>query len=1577
MSNFNQQAVHNLRNRYDTLRKYVEDGIKAVRPSGASSFVDMNVDSTSQWVMMQSTIAKFLQITIPDEDYKEVESMLTDWSVADRSDSNSDPTSSDYFPTIIRAHGKENFDPIFKKRAAVFTRYGMDALLMEGQRSNGERGVAKDDYKKIAFVSSVTSSPVVLQPHNGGEKADDIQYPVLGSDRGMLSRDDKIRLALEGKPYWVDGTSPSDFDESETSKVKDHMSVHAIKGVFRGKEFDNLEEHKKAGTFVSLITNKKGEDFLILKHDKTTLSHALETFKDGKDLNKAKPEVKNSERDPTRGYVGINGVALKLTEQNPLETASTQDPTCGVSYTESWLSRWPECRRYTPFTLASTYLTWVEVLSLQYGDNWAEWKRNGGMCLLIGVCYLAAEWTARMAPLNTFTKSQFSMKRMIEGWSKGKPPSGVPQWMARWRSHKSYTYVTANDIGYDLPDDKDIMEWSREVLSKEIGGVTPVATPMPFIEKGSGGYPLQEGALTTSGPLRMFLCLTLAIETCGSQHLSSFNDYYIGCLKYLGRNPGRIGRKLGKATVNMARLLGCDVTLHVPTLAPVQGDDYFCQDTNRRRIQDKYALSLLMHKFKITGDTFVDFEGCKMKVAKAISAMDEIADTAGPPLLKIFEEFGSYPNCHDRYGINNFNNSMLDALTHLQHSGSVEGYVRSCIGSLPVAGYMSMAQRVVMEGINSDSPNEADQHERAIWEPIIDRMLSPSVPTMFKQLHSLSNAKSSGQDKIKFKIDAKYAVDGASNREHKNIEGFVSNRKDAMAITGSLLINDEYMHLKSSSLTTFTSPGGLPTPRVTQALVTGLRSTPARILRYIYNLPIPNQVLLYSLYAACLDYMKASVTDPIYGYSLTQKEGVPVYDEAREIRMSIAMASDESLVSLAIDASKLDQHIGKRHRRVLIETLRSRLVDSEDATVIEKLGDSYIDLLCDMLEEWGNSYYKMVVPQSPTQILHVDTQPSGALTTAVDNTVTTMGMVHMIEAKSNVKPIKVEVWGDDLYFLYHHDSSRSFPEFVEGIDSLGQEAGQVLSTAADSTTGRHIHFLQKLFIGGQVIKRRMAYDHENEVMGHRTPGEIGEFLDKARELSSRGGNSKLLNMLQLVTLVNGGRTTLYGRQANISFDTMAAPGGTVNRILSGFSGPNSKLYLELNKMTLFGDRDVEVNSRVRYEEARSIGKRMLEDANDPGLGPAPIESVQPGNARVTVGGVEKDYNLADLQEKSTASLLDYQRLLPEAQRTRIYEKLLSLTNLHESELESYSYANSIVNSSYRAVGDVAVTKHLASKFREQALLKSGLIGKTLTEVPTPVTEPASSHTGIRIGDKTVVYGFDSNWAIMLPDTPGDEFLLCEYDIMSNAWQEHERYKQNWHPYYGYPENRRQMLSLLGITAESRIQLGIKTFIKRFSPAHMRKDLTSENVMDALSRVDTSRYAHARNDLARLMGFTASEADSLNTHLAYAGLYRDINTADDYASTPDEIKSCSSQVAIDILEKTSFGAWESIRMTQELKNVILYHYVCLLSDEACVACSETDRTEDNSYRVIARGDARLLRTRMIRVPTVTVKLHVNN
>jgi hypothetical protein len=1204
----------------------------------------------------------------------------------------------------------------------------------------------------------------------------------------------------------------------------------------------------------------------------------------------------------------VNGVELEISDPSARGVGAMPSSTAGISYTESWVVRWSEARRYTPFHLTSSYSAWVNALDLM-SLSWPDCRSRGAGCLLTGTLYLACEWACRYGVVTKGGDDDgLDGLRVLKAWRSGNAKVKIPKWMGKWRAKMSYHYKDLRSVGYPSTNPVGLLEWSRAELAKAVGGgdlegggVVVEETRMPFIERGEGGYPLQDAALTTMGPLRFWLCFSLAIETTGSCHLdalSSYNPfqmYYQGVLRYLGAKPGKVGRKLGKNVAHMYRLLASRYRMAIPNgeLPTATSGAGAPLSVAMRDIDDRYALALLRENFDVSGD--------RLEVAQAISkVIPELEDG----LMAIYMEFMGSPDSLRKYAVTSHNAAYLDALTHLAHAGSAEGYSRSCLGSLPVKGYKSHAQRVHLEGIDSSVARGVDDYERAIWDDILEDFRSPSSREVYNHMWALSNSRSAGGDRIRFKSPARLVVDSREASGGDKDEPFMSNRKDVMHFTAALLLRPDYLKV--------TATPDAPFP-------VGLRSVAARTLRYIYNLPITQQIIMRPLYIAIKTYMKYSSR----GYAIEQRIGVPVADARECINASLMLASDPSLMCVAVDASGLDQHIGPAHRRVWIESVLKALSQASERDGFGELfpGNdnlTYGELVRGVLQCWDDSYYVHNIVGAPSQLLHVDTQPSGAITTGSDNTVVTMAMLDLMSAKTGHNHIREQVWGDDCFAVVKSpgQSDEDVIGLIRSQEEVAKGAGQVVGTIKDSTSGRMVHFLQILYIGGQAVSRRMSYDHETPQLSDRMPGAISEYYDKATKLASRGGNAILLNMLQLMTMSLGSYSTIYGRQAVMDFDSMVAPGGSLNRVAIGFGLPSSKLYLELHRGSVVSANTEELSTLPKLETPQTIGARV-------------VHALMASDIAVQIGGVESSFRMAKLVDSAGSVLLDKARMhaIPQSQ----------LRAIEAAGLSNFSYANAVKHGGEMALGNMLRDKRLKTKFKEKALIENGFIGTRAQrkEGGRRNKRRLPEYRGIRIGRYTLSFTMDSGWFIVLPQrssvsggSPDNQ-----YRLISPSGDE-VAFSQRWHPYYSQPTPVRMVLGLTGVHA-GRDMMDVKSGVTTFSASSFRNDLMPESIMDAIMKLRNGS-AHLISPFLKMVGFSDLERASIMNSVDSIPLIRDISTSSEYSSLTDLLKSAGLDRIFEIFSLVCPDAVGMISSDAIRKEVFFSHWLGLLYEEINVA-----------------------------------------
>uniref|UniRef100_A0A2V0RI89 RdRp n=1 Tax=viral metagenome TaxID=1070528 RepID=A0A2V0RI89_9ZZZZ len=487
-----------------------------------------------------------------------------------------------------------------------------------------------------------------------------------------------------------------------------------------------------------------------------------------------------------------------------------------------------------------------------------------------------------------------------------------------------------------------------------------------------------------------------------------------------------------------------------------------------------------------------------------------------------------------------------------------------------------------------------------------------------------------------------------------------------------------------------------------------------------------------------------------------------------------------------------------------------------------------------------------------------------------------------------------------------------------------------MGTVADSTLGRGIHFLQKHYIGGQIISRRVAYDHEKEVAGQILCGDVSSYLTKAKLLASRGGNLDGLNMLQLLTIINGSRSTQFGRQAKVSFDSMAAPGGLTNQIILGFSNDNSRLFLELNAVPLFGDVQVEINKRPSFEVPITTGRRVLSRHEDT-------------VAKVNVGGAQVQATVRDLLASSENRLLD-----PSRKVTKTVSSHVSAFYSKEY-IQEVSYNSSVRGSAAKAIGESLQTRSLRPKFIERALQEVGLIGDSLTATPVPEMKKSSTHTGFKYNDKRVIFGY-SEFYMKLPLSmePGEDKFIV-YD-RNGTVHEGLIFDQIWHPFYGLPINYRLMCSLFGMTTAKSSAYDVKSYSGIFSPDRFRKDITKEEV---IAIVKKTRYDQvARDEMLSLIGFNEREIGAMESQILNIESFEDVEEAAEYSSIP-EVMKCLSSYRIQIIMMRCFPNFAGgyfASAPPSLRTMIFSHFLALISDEMNV-CTSLGGTPTNPNRYI--------------------------
>ncbi|AAZ94042.1 VP2 [Micromonas pusilla reovirus] len=1199
-------------------------------------------------------------------------------------------------------------------------------------------------------------------------------------------------------------------------------------------------------------------------------------------------------------YVTVNGVDLPKWSADNDASAKV-----GVTCSEAWFgardARWTEACRHLPFSLASTYVTWLMLLTEQAaGNDKFNIDGHGFTNLLTGLIYLASEWATRTSKSRLKKNVDIKGRVLLESWIKGNPPA-IPSWMDDWGKPMKYKYVTESDVGIKPHNDKGLAEWSKEAQLRNTpeGADTEslLRSRIPFTEADSGPPYITDSALTTSGPLRAFLCYSTAVECCGSIHLRGFTEYYKCVLHYLGTQPGKIGKQISKVSSPVARALGA-TSKEVMVPRRVQPSEHvWCDETDcvTVKFEDNYVLQLMCASYDIP----TNWESLENKMFEN--------ELMGHCLRHIYDEYK-----HEHVNIHN--SDLFDVITHLTNAGSAEGYVRSCLATLPVDGYMSHMKRIALEGIDSSEDKEVSQYERVHWDAIMRTILPPTPEGAVQELKALSNSRSGGADRIRFKSDRNTAL---ANSDRETDAPFVmsSNRKNStIAMAAHLILNPVTLKHRSSY--------EVPLP-------TGIRSVPARILRLIYNMPLPMQSLLQPLYKAMKAYMKRPTHNE--RYQLALNKGVVVHDSRTLINNSINCVHNPRLVSIADDASKLDQHEGPRARNVLIDALEAIPIDNGFA---DEFGDSYTDLMRNMLAGWNTNYFAFNVDAEQKQVMSVDTDPSGALITAEKNTVTSAGIQDMIIARTNI-PQRDYLWGDDAYAMLTIPDDRNIVELIREREVIATDAGQVMDTLNGSWSGRGVHFLQVYTLWGQRMKRRTAIDHENPA--RYSMGDSGSLLTKYVMMGTRGGGIQMTNMLILSTIIQASRFKVFGRQFFLPFPTIAAPGGHVNMILTGFPAPNSKLWLSTNYHHIMPQhvKDRGVIKRPAVDQPEHIGARLLSEKDT-------LE------VKVTIGGAvaqDAEGNLptaGDLMKRA-------HRKLREQTRHDLYKKnkhkFLNWALTADVDLGDYSklaYSRSTQGAAEKAIGTQTAEKHLKKWFDEKAMVRAGLISVARGAADAPIPEETESlllNDTMHVGKVRIAWRFDNDIYLKFKHDEKHNILL-----FNKAMNPVKEYKYRWHPFWSQPKCMKMLLAYTGVHARPNV-LTIKDLTAKFSPHRFRADLHAEDIMGLLKKVPTHMQAQALS----FVGFDSHEIEEMQKHIPKIHLYEDLSELDDYSGMDDSVKCAELDRITEFLQMVMSDATYGILddpESPELRSAVHVQFVSLLADEfnvsyAC-ACSNEIR-----------------------------------
>ena len=130
-------------------------------------------------------------------------------------------------------------------------------------------------------------------------------------------------------------------------------------------------------------------------------------------------------------YVVINGVELPKWSRDADPSARV-----GVTCSEAWFggrdARWTEAFRHLPFSLSSTYQTWLMLLiEMSGGSADFDLAGHGLVNILTGLIYLASEWACRTSKKRLKKNEEIKGRDLLNSWMMGNSPA-IPVWMVEW-----------------------------------------------------------------------------------------------------------------------------------------------------------------------------------------------------------------------------------------------------------------------------------------------------------------------------------------------------------------------------------------------------------------------------------------------------------------------------------------------------------------------------------------------------------------------------------------------------------------------------------------------------------------------------------------------------------------------------------------------------------------------------------------------------------------------------------------------------------------------------------------------------------------------------------------------------------------------------------------------------------------------------------------------------------------------------------------------------------------------------------------------------------------------------------------
>lgn len=1193
-------------------------------------------------------------------------------------------------------------------------------------------------------------------------------------------------------------------------------------------------------------------------------------------------------------HIMVGGVPMrKWTGDEIINEEDIPDVIPTASWFGSQDSRWNEAHRHIPHTLSSTYralLMWMQHANL---DAEAR-EKHGFVCLATGVFWMCVEWTGRHGSGRLRKTDDGDVRRMMRDWMTASS-TPVPHWIEVWRQANTpeFKYVTPEDCGMSVNPPMGAMEWSIESLSKQTGSAQTDAdrkqadVPIAFIERirGRPGAPLlTNSAMTLTAPLRVFYGLSTGLQTMNSMHLHYFIDYYRVMLEIVGEIPGHQGKPLDKLVAKLPDLILASPksilapTTMIPELGKVNAQCKMHEWSDRKAL---YSMASAL--------------GCNPSEESIMSVIEGRHAKLGPILRHIYDEYKHHP-------IHTLSAETIAVCEHLRGASSIDGYLRSdkmCLGS---TAYISREFRLD-EGIDSDNIDPAlpvsVEEERIVTE-VLRHLVVPAADDMSDLMMSVYAAKSSGPDSVGFRFSERVASGGFGTTTSTREQFANSNKKDSVLSSMMWLLVD-YTKFMQSLVADPSKPREL-----------GLRSVAARIMRLIVNVPIQSQGILKPMYDAISKYLEENKK-----YALAHQTGKAFADMIDQVNHSMLCLLDSTAHIVAFDASKLDQHLGVRGHETFVRAINNMTTSLGDTDFGNKFGETYLKCLAGVFRCWNKQYYVLSVDKANglEMRMTMDTNPSGALTTANTNTIQTEAVLNTILKELNMMEhtAALRYWGDDSYGVFYSKPDQNFVDFIDNATLLAKQCGQKFDTHGGAYNGRVVDFLKKLYIGGQRISRSVAYDQERPIA--QEFGQIGSIMDKIVLLASRGGNAEYANVMIIIHIVLSGRARLFGKQAYLDINTMLAPGGMLNRVSFGFPSPNDKLWLSMHWKYMSAPGHEYIMTKVRQDANEEIGERVISEMRDKDLA-----------VKWTINGEQGTGKYSDIMTRARGSLLKSER----AEQVKAAEAQATQNGY---QMEDYvKYENYPENATSAVLGRVIKEKYMSSTFKEKSFVKAGLMALTRGgELGEQAREEIDEYKGLKLGTDQLIFTYDEDTYVKVRYLKSREAprLLFEVNVPGHPV---EKVREHWTPYWGMPLPHKLTLAFLGVSAKASF-VGIRDLKNKFDPSKFRVDLTAERVMDEMSKAPSATEAMNR---AQRMGFDEESITKMMQHLDKIPLIRDVAEAQEYGGLDPVYQDAADDSLRALLQKL-MPLTQLDSLDQMIVSVIYTHFVTLLVAEVNMSC----------------------------------------